>query len=125
MLALLERKGILYAQKAVLGLLSLVSLLVGVVFLTIAAWIYLASVTNAVAASLIMGAIFVILALLLLIMSMRRGRRYVMPTAAPVTGPPVAAPAPMGIPGASPLANAFVIGLQAGITAVAAAKRKR
>ena len=85
MLALLERKGILYAQKAVLGLLALVSLLVGVVFLTIAAWIYLASVTNAVAASLIMGAIFVILALLLLIMSMRRGRRYVMPTAAPVT----------------------------------------
>ena len=62
------------ARTALLGFGASVTLIVGILFLTLAAWIYLVQVTSALSAALILGGMFVGVSLIMFSMLSARRR---------------------------------------------------
>ncbi|EAR52500.1 hypothetical protein OG2516_05313 [Oceanicola granulosus HTCC2516] len=106
----LRAQAALAARRAAIGAFGLALLLMGLFFLTLAAWLGLAAAVGAVLASLILGFLFAGLGcILLVIATMRRTRVAPAPVAAP---PPAATPAGALFPAA---VQAFIAGLVAGL----------
>ncbi|WP_281968466.1 hypothetical protein [Roseovarius nanhaiticus] len=105
-------------RRALLSAIGGVLVAVGACFLAGAAWIMLAEAYSALFAALILGGAFVGAGLIFLGISARAKRRAEMMKAEAAAMHP-ATPPPMG--GLSPLAEAFIIGLNA---AQAARRRK-
>ncbi|MGR3454489.1 hypothetical protein [Pseudooceanicola sp.] len=104
----------LAAQRAAFNAFGAILLLIGIGFLTVAAWIGLAAAFGTLTAALVIGCVFVGLGLLFMAMaSIRRP----LPPAAPA---PAAAAAPVGMAG---LVGALVQGIGAGIVASAAMRK--
>ena len=100
------------AQTAVLGLVASVTFLIGMAFMTLAAWLVLVSVTTPLVAALILGFFYMGIALIILaLMSARsRARRRQLRTAATTA---TAASVVTG-GGLTQFALAFIAGLTAG-----------
>jgi hypothetical protein len=99
----IEQKASRAAKSAVLGTGGALCLAVGAGFLTVAAWIFLATLESTLFAAGIIGAVYLGLGLILIgLASARRG--------APVR----VQPEPETSPKTPPLAEAFLFGLQAG-----------
>jgi hypothetical protein len=98
------------ARRSALCLVGLALLVVALVFFSVAAWKGLVLWEGAIAAALVMGAVYAVLGVIALLLARRRARREVA----------LPAPAPRGAP-LSRLAFAFMEGLDAGI----AARRRR
>ena len=79
--ATLRRAG----RTAALGAVALVTMLVGMGFLTLAAWLVLAAVMSPVLAAFTLGAFYMGLSLLVLFVLMLGRRRVVVPPPHPVT----------------------------------------
>ncbi|MDP0927846.1 phage holin family protein [Paracoccus onubensis] len=95
---------------AMLGMIGGISLIIGLAFLTAAAWIALADRYDTLVAALVLGCVYVALsAVLLAILAMRGSRR-------PASRPPAPPPRPASDPLA--LVEAFFSGFEA-------ARRKR
>ncbi|WP_102110214.1 phage holin family protein [Oceaniglobus roseus] len=87
------------ARRAVFGTVAGLLMLVGAAFLTLAAWIYLASVLGIFYAALVLGLVFVGIGLIVLAIGLRPPRYRHPP-------PPVAQP--------TTLVSAFLSGIAAG-----------
>ncbi|MBI6629416.1 phage holin family protein [Pontibaca salina] len=117
MFARVEQKVTRVARKTALGTGAALALLVGIAFLTAAAWIYIAATTDTFIAALVLGAIYLGLGFVLLGLASSRERGGSDP-AGVKTAPETNAEAPSNLP---PLAQAFIYGIEAG----AAAKRRK
>lgn len=104
----------LAAQRAAFNAFGAILLLIGIGFLTVAAWIGLAAAFGTLIAALVIGCVFVGLGLLFMAMA---SIRRLLPPAAPA---PAAAAAPVGMAG---LVGALVQGIGAGIVASAAMRK--
>lgn len=99
------------AQTAVLGLGAILMLAIGMIFLTIAAWIGIAAASSTMTAALVIGAGYFGLGLIMLaVLSMRR-RAIKRARLAAVAAPPVAPTLPVLV---SEVILAFVGGMRAG-----------
>ncbi|MBB5516833.1 hypothetical protein FHS89_002875 [Rubricella aquisinus] len=99
----IEQKASRAAKSAALGTGGALCLAVGAGFLTVAAWIYLATLEGTLFAAGIIGAVYVGIGLILI--GLASARRSDVPHAHPA--PQTSAQTP-------PLAEAFLFGLQAG-----------
>ncbi len=99
------------ARRTAVGLAAGFALLIGLLFLTLAAWIALASVADNLTAALIIGAVYVGLGFVLLAFAMTRHVK------AKVYHPALGAPASRNENAFAGVAAAFFEGLGAGLTA--------
>ncbi|MGB5556524.1 MAG: phage holin family protein [Paracoccaceae bacterium] len=99
------------ARRTAVGLAAGLSLLIGLLFLTLAAWIAIASVADNLTAALIIGAVYVGLALILLAFALTRQNK------AKVYHPALGAPTSRNENVFNGIAAAFFEGLGAGLTA--------
>ena len=99
------------ARRTAVGLAAAVSLLIGLLFLTLAAWIALASVADNLTAALIIGAVYVGLGLILLVFALTRQDK------AKTYHPALGATASRNKSPFNGLAAAFFEGLGAGLLA--------
>ncbi|MFX0545089.1 hypothetical protein ACEWPL_006035 [Roseovarius sp. S1116L3] len=100
-------------RRALLTAIGSILVVIGAVFLTSAAWIMLAQTYSALFAALILAGIFLGLGLIFLGVASATRYHPVAPEAAPLRDP-----ATPPVPGAmSPLAEAFLIGLNAALAA--------
>lgn len=117
MFARVEQKVAQAARKTALGAGAALALLVGIAFLTAAAWIYIAATVDTFIAAIVIGAFYVGLGFVLL--GLASAREKSGPEPAGVKSAPEPNPdAPSNLP---PLAQAFIFGMEAG----AAAKRRK
>jgi hypothetical protein len=93
------------ARGAALAVAALL-LLAGIAFLTAAAWIWLARAESALAASLVIGAVYGLAGLVVLGLALRRPQ----PAPPPVAPPPPPPPPPVSLS----LTEAFLIGWRTG-----------
>ncbi|WP_099824315.1 phage holin family protein [Oceaniglobus indicus] len=100
----LRRAIALAVRRAVFGSAAGLLILVGSVFLTIAAWIFLAQQLGSGLAALILGLVFIGIGLIVLALGLRNPVRHVAP-------PP---PPPPAAVDTVALVNAFLSGLAAG-----------
>lgn len=103
MVGFLERQMKRIATAATLGLISGLCLLIGLAFMTVAAWIALAEHYDTLVAALVLGCAYIALSAVLVAILASRGRR------------PTPKPAPPPRPASDPLAlvEAFLGGFEA------------
>lgn len=108
-----ERKVARAARRSALGAVAVVAFLVGLAFLTVAAWIAMTAAASALAAALLIGFAYLALGAILVAVASAMGSRRHAPHAPEHDRPPPYAP-PSGMP---PLAQAFLYGMEAGSAA--------
>lgn len=118
MLGSVEVKAARAARRAALSFGAMICFGVGMAFLTAAAWIYLSMVANSLVAAAVIGAAYMGLGFILLGLSRLRP----VPPAAYAAGAGAAAAGVYGPPpppptGEPPLTQAFLYGIQAGLSA--------
>ncbi|SIT80216.1 phage holin family protein [Pontibaca methylaminivorans] len=111
-----ERKVAQAARRSALGAVAAIAFLVGLAFLTAAAWIAMAEAASTLAAALLIGFAYLALGAILIAAASAMGSRHHTPHVPEHDRPPSYAP-PSGMP---PLAQAFLYGMEAG----SAAKRR-
>lgn len=115
MLGRIEQKFAHAGQKAMFGLGAMFCLFAGFGFLTIAAWIWIAAISDAITAAVVIGAFYVGVGFILLACALMRP---VPREAAPKSPPnPPTTDAP-------PLMAAFIYGMQAGAQSGSSKKKE-
>lgn len=109
MFAQIDQKIARAGRKAALGVAAFASLAVGAGFLTLAAWIWLVTLTDPLVASIVIGCIYLGVGFILLACVKLLGG----PVAA-APRPQAAASDPPATPDMPPLMAAFIHGMQAG-----------
>lgn len=98
------------AKKTALVSAALVLFLTGLAFLTAAAWIALAAAFDSLTAATVIGSAYVGAGLIALALAMAK------PQSERTSRPQHAAPRPATAEGAPPLVQAFIVGLQTGLS---------
>lgn len=111
---LIEARISLAIQRAVFGAIGAILLLIGLIFLTVAAWIGLAGALSALSAALIIGAVY--FGLGLIVFAIASFRKYRVKVQGSTAAAAESAPPSGGrfLPAA---AQAFMVGLTAGFSA--------
>ncbi len=114
MFGMLELRARMAARRAAYGLVGICLIFAGLIFWTLAGWIYLTLLYGALYAAVILAAIYTGLGLIFLGLA---GRRRIRVPLSPLAPAPVAAAPIVTTSPLVPLAQALALGIQAGINA--------